>query len=103
MTVANTDGVLFFKALDLLKLSPRLFHSPPSADITLRDIEICEMFRRDPHPSLCYYRGVTVNKQGLVAGVVFNRYDCTLLNLVHARQDGVEYLQALGYINQLTT
>jgi len=111
MTVATREDASYLKEVNLLKLGVRLFAGAPSADITLREIMVCEMLRKNPHPSLCAYRGVVVNAQGLASGLVFERYDCTLMQLVRGHQQfdaeecfravesGVKHLHALGYIH----
>jgi hypothetical protein len=111
MTVAIREGASYLKEVDLQKLGVRLFAGAPPADITLREIMVCEMLRRYPHPSLCAYRGVVVNEQGLVSGLVFERYDCALMQLIRGHQQfdaekcfraaesGVKHLHALGYIH----
>ncbi|KAH3976237.1 hypothetical protein HBI25_067950 [Parastagonospora nodorum] len=111
MTVAIREGAEYLKEVDLQKLGARLFAGAPPADITLREILVCEMLRKNLHPSLCAYRGVVVNEQGLVSSLVFERYDCTLIQLVRGHQQfdaeecfrtvesGVKHLHALGYIH----
>lgn len=111
MTVAIREDASYLKEVDFLKLGVRLFAGAPPAEITLREIMVCEMLRKDPHPSLCAYRGVVRNEQGLVSGLVFERYDYTLIQLVRRNQqfdaeecfraveNGVKHLHALGYIH----
>jgi serine/threonine protein kinase len=110
MTVANRDRA-FEKQLDLLALGPRLFDSSESAMVTMREITIGEMLRKHPHPNICVYRGVVVNTNNLVSGIVFDRYDMTLYDLVEYRhqfdgkaciravEKGIKHLHSLGYIH----
>jgi hypothetical protein len=98
------------KKLDLLALGPRLFDSSV-AMVTLREIKIGEILRQNPNPNLSVYRGVIVNENNLVSGLVFDRYDMTLGDLVnwrdqfdgkaciHAVEKGLKHLHSLGYIH----
>jgi serine/threonine protein kinase len=98
------------KKLDLLALGPRLFDSS-IAMVTLREIKIGEILRQNPNPNLSVYGGVIVNENNLVSGLVFDRYDMTLGDLVnwrdqfdgkaciHAVEKGLKHLHSLGYIH----
>jgi serine/threonine protein kinase len=111
MTIAKRGGLEFVKKLDLLVLGPRLFDSSSVAMVTSREIQIGEMLLKHPHPNLCVYRGVIVNSDNLVSGLVFNRHDWTLADLVnnrqsfdgkaciHAVEKGLKHLHSLGYIH----
>jgi serine/threonine protein kinase len=67
------------------------------------------MLLKNAHPDLCGYRGVTVNDQGLVTDLIFDRYDWDLAETVAARHqfDGdacfqtveraVKHVHSLGY------
>ncbi|KAF2823823.1 hypothetical protein CC86DRAFT_60371 [Ophiobolus disseminans] len=111
MTIANRSGSLYDKCPDLLRLGAWLFQKTGKSAVTLREIQICETLRQQPHPNICLYRGVTVGAEGLVTGLVFDRYDATLFDLVHEGrrfdavacicdvEAGIKHLHSLGYIH----
>ncbi|KAH7087520.1 kinase-like domain-containing protein [Paraphoma chrysanthemicola] len=88
MTLApqTPDPTAYTKKLDLLDLGETLITSPWLRDITLREIQICEVLRLHPHPNVCHYRGVVVT-QNLVTGLVFDRYAGTLADLIDSQSD----------------
>ncbi|KAF1915527.1 serine/threonine kinase, partial [Ampelomyces quisqualis] len=110
MSLANTDTSAYTKKIDLLQQPTALFQPPWNRDITLREIRTCEVLKRSHHPNVCYYRGVYVDK-GLVIGLVFDRYDMTLrdmlynghaINIAKCIQDikrGIEYIHSLALVH----
>jgi hypothetical protein len=114
MTIYDRHEEVHKKKLDLLKLGPKLFDGVSNADITLREILTCEMLLKNAHPDVCGYRGVIINDQGLVTGLIFDRYDWDLAETVAARHqfDGdacfqtveraVKHLYSLGYTSMTT-
>ncbi|KAF1851061.1 serine/threonine kinase [Cucurbitaria berberidis CBS 394.84] len=111
MTLAPRNGSFFEKKIDFLRKGRNLFRPPWERDITLREIETCEVLHTSPHPNICFYQGVRVNEAGLVSGLVFDRYDGTLSELVHAGcrfdvatcldhlKKGIEHLHYLGFVH----
>jgi len=80
----------YVKELDLLKHGLDAFTPPRKRDITLREIEMCEMLLQHPHPNVCQYHGVVVD-EGQVTSLVFDRYE---MNLIHAILHGHEIDEA---------
>jgi serine/threonine protein kinase len=111
MTIAVRDGCSYFKEINLLLLGSDLFRPPYASAVTLREIQTCEMSLRNPHPNICQYRGVVVDKTGHVISLMFDRYDMDLGNLVKSGQcfdadacirdvqNGVKHRHSLGLIH----
>jgi len=78
MTIAPPNDFSYIKRLDFLQHGLKLFSPPNWRNITLHEIEICEILRQYPHPNICQYRGVEVDSKGMVSGLVFDRYDMSL-------------------------
>lgn len=53
------------------------------ADSVLREVEVCELLRRSPHPHLATYLGCQVDADGRIAGLCFAKYDSTLMQKVN--------------------
>ncbi|EFY86163.1 hypothetical protein MAC_07828 [Metarhizium acridum CQMa 102] len=49
---------------------------------TEHEIEVCERLRQHPHPNLALYHGCLIT-QGRVSGLIFNKYECNLLEKVN--------------------
>lgn len=77
MTLARITENHYVKEQDLLKHGLSAFEAPWRRDITLREIEMCELLSQHPHPNVCQYRGV-VSEGGRVISLVFDRYDMNL-------------------------
>ncbi|OAL02401.1 hypothetical protein IQ06DRAFT_192299, partial [Phaeosphaeriaceae sp. SRC1lsM3a] len=114
MTIGYPGLDTYVKTLDLLKIGSKLFDATFQSQqvaITQREIYTCEFLRRHSHPTLCAYRGVTVDGNGFVSGLIFDRYDKTLSDLVRERQQfdadaclgtvegALEHLHSLGLIH----
>jgi serine/threonine protein kinase len=98
MTLAKWNDPVYHKKIDLLRYANQLFGKSAVKDITSREIRQCESLRRHPHPNICHYHGVTVDKTGLeVSGLIFDRYDSTLQDMVRhgASFDAAQCLQHL--------
>lgn len=52
------------------------------ADSLLEEVEICEVLRRFPHPSIATYLGCQV-ADGRITGICFTKYDSTLMKMVN--------------------
>lgn len=102
------------KSLDFLNVGPKLFDKTfqrQQVTITQREIYTCEFLQRHPHPTLCSYRGVTVDRAGVVSALLFDRYDRTLSDMVRDRERfdadsclgavevALKHLHSLGYIH----
>ncbi|KAF2128405.1 hypothetical protein P153DRAFT_386527 [Dothidotthia symphoricarpi CBS 119687] len=100
---------------------------PRTSQLVVREAFVCELLRRNPHRNIAVYKGVLTGMQltyfyrGLpvqipmpterVLGLVFQRYDCTLYDLVMRRQDidvqrcltsialGIHHLHTLGLVH----
>lgn len=62
MTLSQRSLSAFKKKVDLLIHGASLFDPPYLEDVTLPEIQTCEVLRRSPHPNVCLYRSVTVDK-----------------------------------------
>lgn len=60
-----------------------------------REIEMCELLRRHPHPNIAMYFGCDAT-DGRVSGLCFKRYPSTLLEAVNPRGLGKEGFLASG-------
>ena len=110
MTIALCDPSGYEKTVNLLQHGLNMFHPPWLQDITPREIQVCGTLRRYPHPNICHYRGVSVEK-GIVSGLIFDRYDMTLRDMLYQGQDinipkclqdiedGIMHIHALGLIH----
>jgi len=83
MSIATPKANNYVKRLDLLKNGLELFQPPHWRDVTLHEIEICEILRRYPHPNICQYHGLEVDAKGMVSGLVFDKYDMNLNEAQH--------------------
>jgi hypothetical protein len=81
MIVAQRNPSAYKKKVDLLVHGASLFEPPWLVDVTSREIQTCEMLKQMPYPNVCLYRGVTVDK-GRVLGLLFDRYDMSLDDMV---------------------
>lgn len=52
-----------------------------------REVEICEVLRKNPHPNIATYYGYTETR-GRVSGLCFKRYTSTLLEAVNPKRIG---------------
>jgi serine/threonine protein kinase len=111
MTIAARYECSYFKEINLLLLGTNLIRPPYAKAVTLHDIQTCEMLLRNPHPNICQYRGVVVDKTGHVISLMSDRYDMDLGDLVKAGQcfdadacirdvqNGLIHLHSLGPIH----
>lgn len=113
MTKADQlEQAAYEKKVNWLRLPGFLFDRPCLSDITLREIQTCEILRRSPHPNICYYRGAVV-EDGMIFGLMFDRYDMTLeeflseygpglINIQKCLQDienGIEHIHPQGLVH----
>ncbi|KAL6409955.1 Mitogen-activated protein kinase 8 [Ilyonectria robusta] len=92
------------------------------ADSILREIEICEILKRHPHPNITAYLGCQVS-DGRITGICFAKYDCTLMQranpgsfmkrksrtvlrktedysrILEGVESGIRYLHSLGLVH----
>lgn len=94
----------FVRALDRLPCNifakqPRLvsydrYHQGPQpnciADDVLREAEICELLRQNPHPNIAEYIGCQV-ADGKITSICFAKYDQTLMQVVNLQNCGKKY------------
>lgn len=115
MTLAVPGGYdAYVKSLNYLDIGPKLFDpifQMQQVAITQREIYTCEFLRRYPHPTLCAYRGVIVDRNSFVSALVFDRYDKTLHEMVRDRdrfdaesclgavEAALQHLHTLGYVH----
>ncbi|KAJ4366944.1 hypothetical protein N0V83_007474 [Neocucurbitaria cava] len=111
MTLAAPTGSVYEKKIDLLREGDNLFGYPTIKAVTTREIETCEVLRKYPHPNVCSYHGVTVDKEGLVSSLIFDRYDTNLHDMVDEHrlfnaekcltdvQRGLAHLHSLAFVH----
>jgi hypothetical protein len=111
MTKADWNISDYEKEPDLLQCPNALFIPPYTRDVTLREIRTCETLRRAWHPNVCYYRGVRVDDRGLVRGLMFDRYDMTLREMLYKGhkinipaclrdiENGIKHIHSLGLVH----
>lgn len=71
--------------LDCYVKTPSLFAYTGRSDLEkqmLREVEACEVLRKQPHPNIAFYYGCQVTR-GRVSGLCFKRYTSTLLEKVN--------------------
>lgn len=79
--------------------------------LTLREVEVCEVLARYPHPNICQYLGVVCDSQNRIMGVAYERYDGDLKQLMNSRErvkvnhvlksvhDGLTHMHKLGLVH----
>ncbi|CAN9404367.1 unnamed protein product [Alternaria alternata] len=104
---------LYAKTMDYLRYPTELFGTPCwLKDIVMREIENCEMLRKNPHPKICRYRGVDYDlKSKRIMALLFQKYDMTLGELVAEKRtfdaenclqnirQGIGHIHTLGYVH----
>ncbi|KAF1957304.1 kinase-like protein, partial [Byssothecium circinans] len=76
-----------------------------------REIATCEYLRQHPHPHVCGYLGMQVNPQGYVFGLVFERFQFNLSQVVAQNflfdgdticdqiENGINHMHSLGLVH----
>nr|AAR99465.1 serine/threonine kinase [Plenodomus lingam] len=82
MTLARSTSGLYEKRIDLLEQGIGMYQEPWLKDVTGKEIQMCQMLHRYPHPNVCAYHGVTVDDSGHVSSLVFDQYDMDVSELV---------------------
>jgi serine/threonine protein kinase len=110
MTLAGQGAIGYEKRVDLLQQPLSLFEPPYLRDITLRELQVCEILRQTRHPNVCFYQGVFIS-QGFVTGLLFGRYDMTLREYLYEGhtidipqciqniRDGIQYIHSHGLVH----
>ncbi|KAH7074561.1 kinase-like domain-containing protein [Paraphoma chrysanthemicola] len=86
MTIATRKDMAYVKEVNLLSLGSSILRLPYPFAVTLREIQMCELLRRNPHPNSCGYRGINLDRENRVVGLVFDRHDVDLRSLVKSGQ-----------------
>lgn len=110
MTVAGKEGDIYIKGINILEIGLAMFAKPYLSEVMFREIQTCEALSKDPHPNVCFYRGVQVDN-GLVTGLVFDHLDGNLADLVEDKMpfdmekclsdvtQGLAHLHSLGFVH----
>ncbi|KAH7122658.1 kinase-like domain-containing protein, partial [Dendryphion nanum] len=79
----NADpATKYVKRFDFLAKGERLFKKNNYSKMSSREIRMCEILMTDPHPNVCTYHGVTLDENGVISGLVFDKYQTTLWDLI---------------------
>ncbi|KAF2253743.1 kinase-like protein, partial [Trematosphaeria pertusa] len=76
-----------------------------------REIATCELLRAYPHPNICFYHGVQLDRYSRISGLVFDRYDTNLHEYVRQGhrfdaaacladiEHGIDHMHRLGLVH----
>jgi hypothetical protein len=101
----------YIKKPDYLAQGESLFDGKPPFVITEREISNCEYIRRYPHPNICAYHGVLPDEKNLVCGLLFEKFDLNLQEVVTLGshfdahnallqiEAGIDHLHSIGLVH----
>ncbi|KAF2243117.1 hypothetical protein BU26DRAFT_126681 [Trematosphaeria pertusa] len=54
-------------------------------NLMVREVEVCELLAKNPHPNVCKYLGVVLDTADLITGIAYKRYDSDLFTAVEEK------------------